>query len=56
MLAEIGHGSWDFGAVTLEVMRSARMILDIQACTPQRQSPITKADAVADKIVAKLPR
>jgi hypothetical protein len=35
---------------------AANLILDIQACTPQQQSPITKADAVADKIVSKLPR
>jgi hypothetical protein len=35
---------------------TANLILDIQACTPQQESPITKADAVADKIVSKLPR
>jgi len=35
---------------------AANLILDIQACTPQQQSPITKADAVADTIVPKLRR
>jgi hypothetical protein len=35
---------------------AANLILDIQACTPQQPSPITKAGAVADKIEAKLPR
>jgi hypothetical protein len=35
---------------------AANLILDIQACTPLQQIPITKAGAVADKIEAKLPR
>jgi hypothetical protein len=33
---------------------AANLILDIQACTPQQQTPITKAGAVADKIESKL--
>jgi hypothetical protein len=35
---------------------TANLILDIQACTPQQQAPITKAGDIADKIEAKLPR
>jgi hypothetical protein len=34
----------------------ANLILDIQACTPQQQSPVRDAVAVADKIASKLPR
>jgi hypothetical protein len=32
----------------------ANLILDIQACKPQQQSPITAAAAVADKIESKV--
>lgn len=34
----------------------ANLILDIQACNPQQQSPITQAADIADKIEAKIPR
>jgi hypothetical protein len=34
----------------------ANLILDIQACKPQQESPITQAVDVADKIESKLPR
>jgi hypothetical protein len=34
----------------------ANVILDLQACKPQQQAPITSATEVADKIVAKLPK
>jgi hypothetical protein len=34
----------------------ANLILDIQACKPQQQSPITAAVDVADKIESKLPK
>ena len=34
----------------------ANLILDIQACKPQQQSPVTQASDVADKIEAKIPR
>jgi serine/threonine-protein kinase len=34
----------------------ANLILDIQACKPQQDVPITQAADVADKIEAKLPR
>jgi hypothetical protein len=35
---------------------AANLILDIQTCTPQQQTSITNAGAVADKIESKLPR
>ncbi|HZN84407.1 MAG TPA: sensor domain-containing protein [Mycobacterium sp.] len=35
---------------------TANLILDIQACKPQQESPITQAADVADKIESKLPR
>jgi hypothetical protein len=35
---------------------SANLILDIQTCRPQQQSPVNDAVVVADKIKAKLPR
>jgi hypothetical protein len=34
---------------------AANLILDIQTCTPQQQTSITNAGAVADKIESKLP-
>jgi hypothetical protein len=34
----------------------ANVILDVQACRPQQQSPVTDAVAVADKIASKLAR
>jgi hypothetical protein len=34
----------------------ANLILDIQACKPQQQSPMTAAAAVADKIESKVPK
>jgi PknH-like protein len=34
----------------------ANLILDIQACKPQQQTPITQAVDIADKIESKLPR
>ena len=34
----------------------ANLILDIQACKPHQESPITQAVDVADKIESKLPR
>jgi hypothetical protein len=34
----------------------ANLILDIQACKPRQQSPVTQAADIADKIAAKLPR
>jgi hypothetical protein len=35
---------------------AANVILDIQACKPQQQNPVTAAADVADKIVSKFPR
>jgi len=35
---------------------AANLILDIQACKPQQQAPVTQAADIADKIVSKLPR
>lgn len=35
---------------------AANLILDIQACKPQQQSPVTQAADIADKIESKLPR
>jgi hypothetical protein len=35
---------------------AANLILDIQACRPQQESPITQAVDVTDKIESKLPR
>jgi PknH-like extracellular domain len=34
----------------------ANLILDIQACKPQQQSPVRDAVAIAEKIMSKLPR
>jgi hypothetical protein len=34
---------------------TANLILDIQACKPQQQTPVTQAADIADKIEAKLP-
>lgn len=34
----------------------ANLILDIQACKPQQQSPVTVAGAIADKIESKIPK
>ena len=35
---------------------AANVILDIQACKPQQQAPVTQAADIADKIESKLPR
>ena len=35
---------------------AANLILDVQACKPQQQAPVTQAADIADKIEAKLPR
>lgn len=35
---------------------TANVILDIQACKPQQQAPVTSAAEIADKIVSKFPK
>jgi hypothetical protein len=35
---------------------AANVIVDVQACTPPQQTPVTQADAIADTIESALPR